>query len=133
MNRTHLGRLVGTLAVAAGLMLGLLSNTSSAQVIDSAPKARVAADRADSLLAQGSASSYSAETSGYWECGYWRNGDAYYTHCGSSAFPRIEVSFMWGWTTRTIQISGGTANLTTHPKLQGAGMITGARCVADCW
>lgn len=136
MNRSYFGRLVGTLVVAAGLLLGLLSGTSSAQVMESAPRGQAeqvrAQGSASSYGAQGSASSYAVGAS-YYQCGYYRNwGEAYYTHCGNSAFPDIRVSFNWGMATRTIRVYG-TTNLSRHPSLQIGGVITGAWCVQNCW
>lgn len=148
MNRSYIGRLVGTLVVAAGLLLGLLSGTSSAQVIDSAPRFQAEQVRAQGsassygaqgsassygVQAPGSASSYAAAASSYYKCGYYRNwGEAYYTHCGNSAFPDIRVQFNYGMAHRTIRVYG-TTNLSRHPSLQIGGVITGAWCVQSCW
>lgn len=142
MNRSFFGRAASTFVVVLGLMLGLLSGTSSAQVIDSASRPQVGGVQTEQVRTQGSASSYGVHAQGsassyakgaYYECGYYRNwGEAYYTHCGMSAFPDIRVSFNFGMTTRTIQVFG-TTNLSRHPKLQLPAAITGAWCVNYCW
>ncbi|MEU7480516.1 DUF6355 family natural product biosynthesis protein [Lentzea sp. NPDC042327] len=148
-----MGRVVGTFVVAAGLIFGLLAGTSSAQVTDSGPRALAEHARAQGSASsygvheQGSASSYGAReqqswagthavSASYYRCGYYRSPysglDAFYTHCGASTFPRIRIQFNYGWSHRDITVLG-TANLSRHYALQGAGMVTNAWCISDCW
>ncbi|RAS59447.1 hypothetical protein C8D87_11459 [Lentzea atacamensis] len=137
MTRSYIGRVVGAFVVAAGMLLGLFAATASAQVVDHAPAAQIQAAGADAKGAAlaGSASSASVGAA-YYQCGYYRNPyqgwDAYYTHCGRSTYPRIRVQFNYGWTHRDITVLG-TVNLSRHRDLQGAGVITNAWCIRDCW
>lgn len=146
MNRSIIGRVLTAFVVTAGLLLGLFATAASAQVVDRVPAAPIQAASDYGAGTQGSASSYGvgaqssassyAVGASYYQCGFYRNPysgwDAFYTHCGSSPFPRIRVSFNYGWSHRDITVLG-TANLSSHRDLQGAGFITDAWCISNCW
>lgn len=71
-------------------------------------------------------------TSDYRQCGFWVRWDSYYTHCGPAYSIKIRVNFWYGANFRDIWVGRGTTNLSTHPYLQGAGMITNAWCIENC-
>jgi hypothetical protein len=106
-------------------------------VVDRAPASQIQAGSAGSGVVKGhlTAAPNAASVSAAYTCGYSRDRyqgmDAVYTKCERSAFPRIRVQFNY-WNTRDITIVGST-NLSRHRDLQGAGVITGAWCIRDCW
>lgn len=138
MNRSYIGRVVGTFVVALGMLLGLFAASASAQVVDRVPASQIQAGGAGSGAVKGDLAAVpgAAEVGAAYTCGYSRDRyqgwDAVYVHCGRAAFPRIRVQFNYGWNHRDITISG-SVNLSRHRDLQGAGVITNAWCIRDCY
>lgn len=81
---------------------------------------------------QGGAEANGLSTTDYRNCGFWVRWDSYYTHCGPAYSIKIRVNFWYGANYRDIWVGRGTTNLSTHPYLQGAGMITNAWCIQNC-
>lgn len=66
------------------------------------------------------------------QCGFYVRWDSYYKHCGGAQSIKIRVNFWYGANFRDIWVPRGITNLSTHPYLQGAGMITNAWCIQYC-
>lgn len=140
MTRTFLTRLVGVLALAIGLALSVMANSASAQVVDR-PAPPTLQVQTQAAAAPGSpvqtlpggpsdaaAPNVAAASN---PCGFFTRWDAYYNHCGYNSIT-IRVNFWYGANYRDITVWPGTSNLSTHPYLQGAGMITNAWCIRNC-
>lgn len=66
------------------------------------------------------------------QCGFYASPtEAFYKHCGSN-WITIRVRFWYGASIKDIRVGPGITNLSTHPDLQGSGLITNAWCVKDC-
>lgn len=141
MNRSYLGRVVGAVVVAFGLMIGLFAQSASAQVIDSIPGAQIQAGQAAQVRPQGSASSYRAggatqADTGFsaTACGYWESrGTSYYTHCGNYGIQiRVESGNWWRSYETDMWVMAGQTTLTGHWELWGKGEVNYAWCISRC-
>ncbi|WP_309111987.1 DUF6355 family natural product biosynthesis protein [Saccharothrix sp.] len=151
--------MLGTLAIALGLVLALGTANANAQVALAEPGTSTDAQgqsqprtsepaTPDALIEGGPYGPHGGprpttdptvavdlnglSTSYYRNCGFWVRWDSYYTHCGSAYTIKIRVNFWYGANYRDIWVGRGTTNLSTHPYLQGAGMITNAWCIENC-
>ncbi|MEU7527297.1 DUF6355 family natural product biosynthesis protein [Saccharothrix sp. NPDC042600] len=153
MNRSIIARVLATLAITLGLALALGTGNANAQMapagsdtstetqIQSRPHATEPPHSAPDAQIQGgpygphngpNVDLNELSASDYRNCGFWVRWDSYYTHCGSAYSIKIRVNFWYGANFRDIWVSRGTTNLSTHPYLQGAGMITNAWCIERC-
>ncbi|ONI88042.1 hypothetical protein ALI22I_20070 [Saccharothrix sp. ALI-22-I] len=156
--RQFLTRLGLVLAVAVGAALSLAGNASAqmalggpygptdtgrhSQIQTVTPGSQVSgttlgAQNRQEPAAPSAPSSPSSTAGGvgtlaYGDCGFYTGRDAWYRHCKNS-WIIIRVNFWYGANYRDIWVGpNSTTNLSRHPDLQGAGLITNAWCIRYC-
>jgi hypothetical protein len=141
MNRSFMLGVAYTFAISVALVLGVFMSASPAQAAPAGAAVPGSVHTAQttglevrhSPVAPASNIQGSPTVGTLAKCGYWTGWfDAYYTHCADT-WIWIRVNFWYGRDYRDIQVAPrSTTNLSDHPYLQGAGMITNAWCIHNC-